>query len=94
LSELGDRWWGTVCLEGLAGVAATQEKPERAAQLLGAAERLHDAMGAPVLPLFRPQYERTLSTTRAQLSEAQFAAARAEGRAMTFEQAVAHALGN
>jgi hypothetical protein len=49
-------------------------------------------MAAPVLPLFQPQYEWTLSIARAQLSEGQFATMRAEGRAMTFEQAVAYAL--
>jgi len=39
--EVGDRWWGTVCIESLATVAAMNAEARRAAQLFGAAERLH-----------------------------------------------------
>jgi hypothetical protein len=39
----------------------------------------------------RSFYERTVSATRSQLGDAAFEEAQAEGRAMTFEQAVAYA---
>jgi hypothetical protein len=40
----------------------------------------------------RSLYERAIAAARAELGEEVFGTARAEGRAMTFEQAVAYAL--
>lgn len=80
---------------GLAGVAAGQELPARAARLWGVAEDLSEAYGVAVSSLVRfyTRYEDYLTTTRSQLDEGAFAAAWAEGRAMSFEQAVEYALG-
>jgi tetratricopeptide (TPR) repeat protein len=82
-------------LEGLAVVAGVQGRAERSTRLFGAAEELLEAVGAPVYNYYKPDpslYERTMSATRSRLGEADFEEVRAEGRAMTFEQAVAYAL--
>lgn len=42
----------------------------------------------------RDEYEQMLASTRSELGEEAFAAAWAEGQAMTTEQAVAYAVGN
>jgi hypothetical protein len=64
---------------------------ERAARLLGAAGGQATPFSAPTDPASRADYERTLAAVRAGLSEEGFAAAWAEGQAMTLEQAVAYA---
>ena len=64
--------------------------------LIGVAEGLHEAVGVPVYVYYEPDrslYERTVGEARAVLGQATFEEARAEGRAMTFGQAVAYALG-
>jgi hypothetical protein len=64
----------------------------RTARLLGAAEALRETIGALPNAAPRLEFHRTLAATRSQLDEAAFAAAWAEGRAMTLEQAIAYAL--
>jgi ATP/maltotriose-dependent transcriptional regulator MalT len=76
-------------LEGLAIVEVTQNEPRYAARLWGAAEALREAIGAPMYPVYRASYERALAHTRAQVGEQAFAAAWAQGRRMTPEQALA-----
>ena len=49
-------------------------------------------MGAPLPPVTRVRYEQLVAAVRAQLDEAAFETAWAEGRAMAPEQAVAYAL--
>jgi predicted ATPase len=80
------------CLEGLAGAEAGAGRPERAARLFGAAEALPKVRHMNVWLVNRTFYKRDLATVHAQLDEATFAAAWAEGRAMTLEQAIAYAL--
>jgi predicted ATPase/DNA-binding SARP family transcriptional activator len=89
--ELGSRPAITVSLEGLAWVAAVQKQPERAARLLGVAEAWRDAVDPLVFTPVRPLYEHVVATARAGLSEEAFAAAWAQGRAMTLEEAIAYA---
>ena len=62
-------------------------------RLLGAAEALREAMGSPLPPCDRPDRERSIASLRARLDEDAFSAAWAEGRGMTWEEAVAYALG-
>ncbi len=76
-------------LEGLADVATRQGKPVWAARLLGAAQALHETRGTPLPPVWRADYERAVAAARAQLDEKTFAAAWAEGRAMTLEEVLA-----
>jgi len=94
--ELKDKNGIAFCLAGLAGLAGAEGQPERAARLLGAAEALLEATGARLIAADRAEYDHNVTAVRAQLDEAAFAAARAEGRAMAtddWEQAVAYALG-
>jgi hypothetical protein len=61
--------------------------------LWGAAEALRIDIGAPPSLDARPLYERSLAAARAQLGEAAWEAAFAEGRAMSAEEAAEYALG-
>ena len=73
-------------------MAGVQGQQVRAARLLGAVEALLEATNDHVDPADRAEYDRDVAAARAQLDEATFAAAWAEGRAMTMEQAMAYAL--
>lgn len=78
-------------LEGLADVVAVQGNPAWAALLWGAAEALREAMGTPIPPVYRTDYDRSVVAARAQLGEQAFAAAWSEGRTMSLEQVlIAH----
>src|SRR5207245_1428314 len=76
-------------LEGLAAVAAAQGAFARAACLWGAAESQRKAMGTPISPVYRVDYEHSVAAARAQLGERTFATAWAQGRTLTPEQALA-----
>jgi non-specific serine/threonine protein kinase len=77
------------CLFGLAGTAAALGQPARAARILGAVSP-YLTPGATTLHLPDPAArDRTLAAPRAALGEAAFAAAWAEGRALSLEQAAA-----
>jgi predicted ATPase/DNA-binding CsgD family transcriptional regulator len=76
-------------LEGLAGVVATQGEPAWAAQLWGTAEALREAKGAPIPVVYRTEYEQGVSSARKTLGEQAFAAAWAQGRSMTPQEALA-----
>jgi predicted ATPase/DNA-binding SARP family transcriptional activator len=76
---------------GLAAVALEQRNKIRAARLFGAVEAILSGIVAPLLPADRLEYERNVTALRAQLGEADFAAAWDAGRAMTIEQAIAYA---
>jgi ATP/maltotriose-dependent transcriptional regulator MalT len=82
-------WDFVLSLEWLAGVVATQGEPAWAARLYGAAEAFRDALSVPIPPVYRAEYERSVAATRTQLSEQALAAAWAQGRTMTPEQALA-----
>ena len=75
-------------LVGIAGIAAAMGNLERAARLFGAAQVSREAMGATLWPANRIAYERDLATLCAQLDEATFNAAWAEGQKLTLEQAI------
>src|SRR5947209_7188347 len=75
-------------LEGLAVVATAQDETAWAVRLWAAAAALRDTLGAPLPAVYRADYERCVATARAQMGEQAFAAAWAEGRGMTWEQAL------
>ena len=77
----------------LARVASERGNPVRAARYWGVAEALSEDIGATTAPLDRAAYERHLVEARALLGGAAFAAAWAEGRTMTPEDAVEAVLG-
>jgi len=80
------------CFEACGHLAAAQGQALRAARLLGAAAALREAMGAPLPPVERPEFERSVAAARALLGEEAFAAAWAEGQGMPLERAVRCAL--
>jgi non-specific serine/threonine protein kinase len=90
--ELGNWADGAYCLESFAGLAGAQAQGERAARLWGAAEALRKTIGAPLSIEGRLYFERSMVAARAQLGEAAWEAAFAEGRAMKLEKAVEYAL--
>jgi predicted ATPase/DNA-binding SARP family transcriptional activator len=95
--EFGDKQNIVRRIEALAAASAKAQRhqvmaAQRAARLFGAASTLRDAIGVHLSPADRSLYEPYLAAARAQLDEATFAAAWAEGRAMTLEQAMAYAL--
>jgi len=72
--------------------AGAQGQPVRLARLWGAAEALRETMGVDLSPVERYLLEPYIATARAQLNEAAWETAWAEGRQMTPEQAVEYAL--
>jgi hypothetical protein len=85
--------WG-ICLvlSTTAAVSAECGQSERAARLFGAEQALCDAIGYVMNVRWRPVHERDLASARAAQGDEAFAAAWAEGEAMTREQAVEHVL--
>jgi predicted ATPase/serine/threonine protein kinase/DNA-binding CsgD family transcriptional regulator len=73
-------------LAGLAELANLLGQPERAACLFGAIEGLHEVSGIRLSPLRRAEHDRAVEGIHAQLDEATFVAAWAEGRTMSLEQ--------
>jgi predicted ATPase/DNA-binding SARP family transcriptional activator len=90
--EAGDTFAIAQSLEDLAGLAARQQQWKRAATLLGAAESVCVAIGKTPPAAVREEYEGAVRGARAALGEAGLAAAWAEGRALSLEQAAAAAL--
>ena len=80
------------CIAALAGVAGAEGQPERAAQLFGAVEALREVIRTYVTYSDQIEYDRNVAAVRAQLDEATFTRAWAEGRALTMEEAVDCAL--
>jgi predicted ATPase/class 3 adenylate cyclase len=90
--ELKNQLGIALCLGALAGVAGAEGRAEQVPRLLGAVAGLLEAIGGALLPGFNHHLERHLTAARAALGEDEFAAAWAEGRVMSLEQAVALAL--
>jgi len=80
------------CLDWLAAVADTDGRPREAAVLFGAAEAQWQATGAVRYAPERAAYAAELARVQEQLAAAEFAAAWAEGHAMSREQAINYAL--
>jgi predicted ATPase/DNA-binding XRE family transcriptional regulator len=90
------RDWGVVarCIEGLASImAAQQHQPARAAQLLGAVERLREEIGIAITSGGRARYDGVVALVKSSLSGAEFAAAWKRGRGQSRERAIKLALG-
>jgi predicted ATPase/DNA-binding SARP family transcriptional activator/DNA-binding CsgD family transcriptional regulator len=94
LRRMGEKMGIAYCLLGLAGVAGEQARPERAARLWGAAEALRENIGMDLSPFDRThsRYEERLASARSVMDEESWEAAWAEGRAMSPEAAIEHAL--
>jgi tetratricopeptide (TPR) repeat protein len=82
-------------LEGLAVIVAARGEAGRSARLFGASTGLLEEVGASVYNYYKPDrslHEHTWERVHSLLGEAAFAEAWTEGRAMTFDRAVAYAL--
>ena len=90
--EIRDRWVAEECFGGLAGVACARGEYEHAARLLGVADAVRQALGHRLFPVDHANYERLVAAVRERLGAVRFAAAGAEGQAMTLEEAVGYAL--
>ncbi len=86
--SLGDMPGTASTVEKLASVI-TDNDPRAAAVLLGAAERVRDLIRAPVPRAVREEYEAFRRTVQGILGDAPFEEARAEGRRLSTEAALA-----
>jgi predicted ATPase/DNA-binding CsgD family transcriptional regulator len=87
--DLSEKWVATVYLMELGEAVAAQQQLAWAAQMWGASEALREAFGIPIPLSERAGYERSVSAARVHLGDRAFAAAWAQGRSMTPEQALA-----
>jgi predicted ATPase/DNA-binding CsgD family transcriptional regulator len=76
----------------LAAILASPTWPEQAVRLAGAVQALGESTRIPPIPLIAGPLKAMLDQARGALPEAVFAAAWAEGQAMTLDEAVATAL--
>jgi predicted ATPase/transcriptional regulator with XRE-family HTH domain/Tfp pilus assembly protein PilF len=79
-------------LEGLASLAVAQGQYERAVRLFTWADSVRRAIGDPRPPVEQADVDRDFTVIRSQLDEATIETARAKGRELTLEQAIAYAL--
>jgi non-specific serine/threonine protein kinase len=79
-------------LAGLVGASAGDMQPHWGVRLFGAVEALLSRIEIRLEPAERADFERSVSDARARMTAEAFAAAWAEGRAMTLEQAIEYAL--
>jgi predicted ATPase/class 3 adenylate cyclase len=90
--EAGDKRVATECIEGLALIASAQGNAERTARLFGAAEAARDTFGITSPRPEAGNQEHFWAAIRERPESTAFGAARAEGRAMTLEQAIEYAM--
>ena len=80
--------WTAIMVVGLAAVAAARGADRRAAELLGASERMLEEAGATLDSIEGRVYARTSAIARERLGEELFAAALAAGRNLSTENVV------
>jgi hypothetical protein len=87
-------WPGMIYLtiEGLAKVAAGQQKPKRALRLAAASARLRNIASDEASLIEQAELDRALGLVRPMLGDLKSSAAWVEGNAMSQEQAVGYAL--
>jgi predicted ATPase/class 3 adenylate cyclase len=90
--EQGDRLTGSDSIEGLACAAGFRGDAERAGRLFGAAEALREAAGYQQASRVRALREPYLAEIRFRVNGATWTAVQAEGRSMTFEDAIDYSL--
>lgn len=81
-----------MALPGLAALATLEGDPTRALRLAGAASALEENAGIWAFPPIRERHERWLASAEGSLDPEARAAAWAEGRALTIDEVIAHAL--
>jgi tetratricopeptide (TPR) repeat protein len=88
----GDELTMVDCLARLATLAYPLGDAERAARLCGITEALGEALGVPLMPATRAEYDRVMTAVRADLGAAAFAAAEAAGRVLPLEEGTIEAM--
>ena len=91
LADMKLDYHSAIAMSMLAGPLTGQGRYRRAARLLAAAA-VFDRMALTLQPADRVEIDRFAATLRQQMDPEAYAMATAEGRAMTFEQALAYAL--
>jgi len=94
VSGLGAKRAVAEWLEGMASTAVSSGAFERATRLLGAADALRSAIGAPIPARDVASNREQLALARAKVGDASFQDAWAAGRAMALEEAMHHAIGD
>ena len=79
-------------LEAFASLARKEAREERCVRLWGVAAALRETIGSPLSPAEREKQERDMTAVRERMAENAFAAAWAQGRAMTIELALSDTL--
>jgi len=88
-----NQWFIAGCLEVIAGIAGARGQPQRAARLLGAHDRLVEAMGAKIPVFWERAIRRPLLTQlNAAMDETTFQAEQAAGRKISLDEAIEYAL--
>ena len=90
--EIRNGFIKTVYLSACATLAAAQRQPDKAARLVGAAEKQIPSIRFELSPAERAEYDEATATARAALGEEAFTAAYEDGKSMTLDEAVAYAL--
>jgi tetratricopeptide (TPR) repeat protein len=88
-----DTYGTPFCLVGLARVAGERGEHDRAARLVGAAERMLESAGLVLDPADQPEFEKTADVVRGAVGDAAYATALAEGRQLSTDEAVTLARG-
>jgi predicted ATPase/DNA-binding XRE family transcriptional regulator len=92
MRRVGERLGIHGALDSLAGLAAGEHHWSRAVTLAAAAEQLRTTTGSRSWPVVERRRNRWLACARDTLSDQEFSSARAQGTALTLEQAVSYAL--
>ena len=82
-----------ICLGGMARVEAMQDRPKRAARLLGASAAQREALGTFVPSVGRTDHDYATNVARAALGERVFDAAWAAGQSMSLEEVISEVVG-
>ena len=88
---LENSWGIAVCVDAFAGLAGDRGQHVSAARLYGAEEAIRGRARIALWPTIRAEHEAGMEATASALDEAAWARARAEGRALTQEEAIAEA---
>jgi hypothetical protein len=89
---LANKWAVAYGLEAFGYLAAASAQVVPAVRLFGAAQALRDAIGAPLPPANRADFEQVTAGLRLALGEESFAGLWAAGRALSWEEAARFAL--
>src|SRR5262249_38292304 len=87
--KVGATWGSVECLEGVAGLAIANGKPERAVRLFGCAAAVRENIGFPLTPRIASRFEAALASLRSTLGPRRFEVEWQAGRTLSLNDAVA-----